>query len=73
MRNTPDTECTTLNHPHAGVEVAPSAPTVMVGEMWCVLDENNTALFKHFPPASQALLPCWSWFQRIREKVVARI
>jgi hypothetical protein len=35
--------------------------------MWCVLDENNTVQFKHFPHASQALLPCWSWFERVRE------
>ena len=59
-----------LNHHHTGamMKLSPD-PAVMNMEMWCVLDENNTFQFKHFPHASQALLPCWSWFQRIRERV----
>ena len=55
----------TARYQHTGL--AAPGPTPRDGEMWCVLDENNTVLFKHFPHASQALLPCWSWFQRIRE------
>jgi Glycosyltransferase 61 len=45
------------------------APTLMDGEMWCVLDKKNTRMFKHFPHASESLLGCWSWFQRTRESV----
>lgn len=36
--------------------------------LWCVLDDNNTVLFDHFPHTSQSLLPCWSWFQRMQEQ-----
>lgn len=32
---------------------------------WCVLTKDN-GLFHHFPHAAEKLLPCWSWFQRIR-------
>jgi Glycosyltransferase 61 len=57
--------CTTLNQ-HAGVVA--SVPNLSGdGEMWCVLDEKNAFLFHHFPHASESLLTCWSWFQRIRE------
>jgi hypothetical protein len=31
---------------------------------WCVLHDDNVHHFKHFPHASQALISCWSWFQR---------
>jgi Glycosyltransferase 61 len=64
VTNITTTGCKTLNQ-HAGVAASISTPRD--GEMWCVLDPNNTVQFKHFPHASQALLPCWSWFQRMRE------
>ena len=64
VTNITTTGCKTLNQ-HAGVAASVSTPKD--GEMWCVLDPNNTVQFKHFPHASQALLPCWSWFQRMRE------
>jgi hypothetical protein len=37
---------------------------------WCILDGNNSNLphFPHFPHASQVLLPCWSYFSRVREQ-----
>jgi hypothetical protein len=37
---------------------------------WCILDGNNSNLphFHHFPHASQILLPCWSYFSRVREQ-----
>jgi hypothetical protein len=37
---------------------------------WCILDGNNSNLphFSHFPHASQVLLPCWSYFCRVREQ-----
>ena len=35
--------------------------------LWCQLDKGNTLMFPHFPHASQALLPCWSWFQEIMQ------
>ena len=36
-------------------------------QLWCQLDPENTVerIFWHFPHTSQALLPCWSWFQTI--------
>ena len=36
--------------------------------LWCQLDEGNVISkhFVHFPHASQALIPCWSWFQKIK-------
>ena len=34
--------------------------------LWCQLDQRNTVYFFHFPHASQALLPCWSWFQKVK-------
>ena len=38
--------------------------------LWCQLDADNTRFrhFRHFPHASQALLPCWSWFQKIKRE-----
>jgi hypothetical protein len=37
---------------------------------WCILDGNNSnpRYFPHFPHASQVLLPCWSYFSRVREQ-----
>jgi hypothetical protein len=37
---------------------------------WCILDDDNTnpKLFHHFPHASQVLLPCWSYFCRVRAR-----
>jgi hypothetical protein len=37
---------------------------------WCILDGNNSnpRHFHHFPHASQVLLPCWSYFSRVREE-----
>jgi hypothetical protein len=37
---------------------------------WCILDGNNSnpRHFHHFPHASQVLLPCWSYFSRVREQ-----
>jgi hypothetical protein len=61
------TECSTLKQHDADLAVTRS-PTPMDGEMWCVLDKKNTRIFNHFPPASETLLPCWSWFQRIGER-----
>jgi Glycosyltransferase 61 len=52
-------------------EVAALSPTLMDGEMWCVLEKNNTHQFKHFPHASESLLACWSWFQRTRESAAS--
>ncbi len=37
---------------------------------WCVLTKDNR-LFHHFPHAAEKLLPCWSWFQRIRTNYTA--
>lgn len=34
---------------------------------WCVIDDDNSYSFLHFPHASQILIPCWSWFQRQQE------
>jgi hypothetical protein len=62
-------DSTRLNQNATGSAVVPAAAATMTldREMWCVLDENNTRQFKHFPHASESLLACWSWFQRIRE------
>ena len=37
--------------------------------LWCQLDKDNISFrkFQHLPHASQALLPCWSWFQEIMQ------
>jgi hypothetical protein len=37
---------------------------------WCILDKNNTkpSLFSHFPHTAEHLLPCWSYFLRVREQ-----
>jgi hypothetical protein len=37
---------------------------------WCILDDDNSnpKLFHHFPHASQLLLPCWSYFCRVRAR-----
>lgn len=63
----PDIAVFSSLHQETADDAMPPSPTMgMNGEMWCVLDEN-TVQFKHFPHASQALLPCWSWFERVRE------
>ena len=39
--------------------------------MLCELNERTTSeMFRHFPHASQTLLPCWSWFQRMRRQLM---
>jgi hypothetical protein len=37
---------------------------------WCILDDSNSNpnRFRHFPHASQGLLPCWSYFCRVRAR-----
>jgi hypothetical protein len=37
---------------------------------WCILDDvnSNPNKFRHFPHASQVLLPCWSYFCRVRAR-----
>ena len=34
--------------------------------LWCALIKDNS-LFHHFPHTAEKCLPCWSWFQRMRE------
>jgi hypothetical protein len=38
---------------------------------WCILDDTNSnpRHFRHFPHASQSLIPCWSYFSRVRERI----
>lgn len=43
--------------------------TVPTEVAWCILDANNTYRFQHFAHASQSLFPCWSYFERMREKI----
>ena len=37
--------------------------------LWCALKRYSTRRLFHFPHAAQSLLPCWSWFERMRSNL----
>lgn len=37
--------------------------------LWCVLTRNNTRDFYHMAHAAQSVIPCWSWFEKMRRNL----